>query len=177
MGANSFGQAGDARTAGGDTAFLLSPTKIDDLCQKGVVLLDGGAHHSAAITAKGQCLVWGRMDASQLGVAFTQDSVQDTSVIRCDDRGKPRICLRPTTVPNIGQVTYVACGTDHSIFIGKTGSAHSAGFGFQGQLGHGSNDDINVAQRITAKAVKDKVLTRAGAGGNVSIIAGPSKND
>ncbi|KAI0117906.1 regulator of chromosome condensation 1/beta-lactamase-inhibitor protein II [Nemania sp. FL0031] len=176
-GANSFGQAGDARTAGSDSAVLLSPTKIHDLCQKGVVVLDGGAHHSAAVTANGQCLVWGRIDAGQLGVAFDQDSVQDTDIIRCDDRGKPRICLRPTTVPNIKEVTHVACGTDHTIFIDKTGSAHSTGFGFQGQLGLASNDDVAVAQRITAKSVKDRILTRAGAGGNISVVAGPAKND
>ncbi|KAI0547220.1 regulator of chromosome condensation 1/beta-lactamase-inhibitor protein II [Xylaria curta] len=176
-GANSFGQAGDPHTAGRDSTVLLSPTKIHNLCQKGVVILDGGAHHSAAVTANGQCLVWGRIDAGQLGVAFTSDSIQDTAVIRCDDRGKPRICLRPTAVPNIGQVTHVACGTDHTIFIDKTGSAHSTGFGFQGQLGLASNDDVVVAQRITAKCVKDRILTRASAGGNVSVIAGSARSD
>ncbi|KAI1122958.1 regulator of chromosome condensation 1/beta-lactamase-inhibitor protein II, partial [Nemania abortiva] len=175
-GANSFGQAGDAHTAGSDSAVLLSPTKIHHLCQKGVVILDGGAHHSAAVTANGQCLVWGRIDAGQLGVSFNQDSIQDVATIRCDDRGKPRICLRPTAVPNIGQVTHVACGTDHTIFIDKTGSAHSTGFGFQGQLGLASNDDVVVAQRITAKSVKGRILTRAGAGGNVSVIASPAEN-
>ncbi|KAI0855704.1 regulator of chromosome condensation 1/beta-lactamase-inhibitor protein II [Xylaria cubensis] len=177
-GANSFSQAGDAHTAGSDSAILLSPTKIHNLCQKGVVVLDGGAHHSAAVTANGQCLVWGRIDAGQLGVAFAPDSIHDTAVIRCDDRGKPRFCLRPTTVPNIGQVAYLACGTDHTIFIDKTGSAHSTGFGFQGQLGLASNDDaVVVAQRITAKSVQDRILTRDGAGGNVSLIAGPTRNN
>ncbi|KAI0184926.1 ran exchange factor prp20 [Xylaria flabelliformis] len=128
-----------------DSAILLSPTKIHNLCQKGVVVLDGGAHHSAAVTANGQYL--------------------------------PRICLRPTTVPDIGQVAYVAYGMDHTIFIDKTGSAHSTGFGFQGQLGLASNDDVVVAQRLTAKSVKDRILTRDGAGGNVSLIAGPTRNN
>ncbi|KAF2964343.1 hypothetical protein GQX73_g9222 [Xylaria multiplex] len=175
-GANSFGEAGDPETAGSDSAFLRSPVKVRQLCQKEVTTLAGGAHHSVAVTAGGQCFVWGRIDAGQLGVAFTREQIQDEKHIRCDDRGKPRICLRPTAVPNIEQAVHVACGTDHTVFISKSGAAYSSGFGFQGQLGLVSNDDVEVATLIGAKSVKDRVLIRAGAGGNVSVVAGFAKS-
>ncbi|KAI1294051.1 regulator of chromosome condensation 1/beta-lactamase-inhibitor protein II [Xylaria venustula] len=176
-GANSYGEAGDPETAGSDSAVLRAPVKIRHLCKKGVTTLAGGAHHSAAVTAEGQCLVWGRIDAGQLGVAFTPEQIQDENHIRCDDRGKPRICLRPTAVPTVEQAVHVACGTDHTIFINKSGAAYSSGFGFQGQLGLASNDDVEVATLIGGKAIKSSVLIRAGAGGNVSVVAGFAESD
>lgn len=169
---NSFGEAGHARTAGTNSAFIF-PTKIRDLCQKEVLVLDGGAHHSAAVSANGQCYVWGRIDDGQLGIAFTPEQLLDSTLIRPDDRNKPRICLRPTVVPNVEKVVYVACGTDHTIFIDKGGSAYATGYGFQGQLGLNSTDDVKVAQRITGQNVKGRLLTWAGAGGQFSVIAGP----
>ncbi|TGJ77592.1 hypothetical protein E0Z10_g10679 [Xylaria hypoxylon] len=176
-GANSYGQAGDPKSAGGDSAVLRAPVKIQPLCQKKVTTLAGGAHHSAAVTAGGQCFVWGRIDAGQLGVVFTPEQIQDENSIRCDDRGKPRICLRPTTVPNVEQAVDVACGTDHTLFINKSGAAYSSGFGFQGQLGLGSSDDVEVAALIKAKTVRDRCLIRTGAGGNGSIVADIAKRN
>ncbi|POR38947.1 Uncharacterized protein TPAR_00847 [Tolypocladium paradoxum] len=174
-GLNSFGQAGDAKTAGSDSGLVPFPTKIPGLCGKGVTILSGGAHHSAAVTADGQCLVWGRMDGGQLGVAFTPGQLQDETLVRCDERSKPRICLRPTAVSNVGKGLHVACGTDHTIFVNTDGHAYATGFGSEGQLGLGSDDDVDVAERIGGEGVKDKLLTWAGAGGQFSAVAAPAK--
>jgi len=56
-GLNSYGEAGYATDAGSDSIVLPQPMKIPDLCGKNVAMLGGGAHHSAAVTADGQCLV------------------------------------------------------------------------------------------------------------------------
>lgn len=149
--------------------------KIPGLCGKGVTVLDGGAHHSAAVTADGQFLVWGQIHSGQLGISFTPDQLQDRSLIRHDERNKPGICLRPTGVPNIGKAFHVACGTDHTIFVNTAGSAYATGYGFQGQLGLGSNDDVDVAQRIKGRGVKDRFLSWAGAGGQFSVVAEPAR--
>lgn len=155
----------------------MAPTKIRDLCQKKVIVLDGGAHHSAAVTADGQCLIWGRIDDGQLGIAFTPEQLDDTTLIRYDERNKPRICLRPTAIPDIQQFIHVACSSDHTLLIDLLGNAYSTGYGFQGQLGLNSNDDVKVVQRITGRNVKDRQLTWAGAGGQFSVVAGPVKKD
>ncbi|KAH6619299.1 regulator of chromosome condensation 1/beta-lactamase-inhibitor protein II, partial [Chaetomium sp. MPI-SDFR-AT-0129] len=176
-GLNSFGEAGYAKAAGSDDVILPFPMRIPGLRRKGVVCLAGGAHHSAAVTADGKCFVWGRLDGGQLGIAFSPEQLQDTSLIRYDERNKPRICLRPTSVPGIGTVTHVACGTDHTIFITKEGSAYATGFNSQSQLGLGADeDDVNVAQLIKGKAVKDRVLVWAGAGGQFSVVAARSQH-
>ncbi|UNI20474.1 hypothetical protein JDV02_006555 [Purpureocillium takamizusanense] len=172
-GLNSFGQAGDAKSAGGNEALLPFPMKIPGLCGKGVTLLAGGAHHSVAVAANNDCLVWGRIDGGQLGVSFTSEQLEDEAIVRRDDRNKPRICLRPTLVPHVGKVIHAACGTDHTIFVSSDGHAYSTGFGSEGQLGLGSDDDVSVAERIVGKAVKDKTFRWAGAGGQFSVLAGP----
>lgn len=174
-GLNSFGEAGYAKAAGSDEVILPFPMKIPGLRGKGVVCLAGGAHHSAAVTADGQCLVWGRLDGGQLGVTFSPEQLEDTTVIRHDERGKPRICLRPVPVPGMGGVIHVACGTDHTIFVPREGAAYATGFNSQGQLGFGHEDDVEAAQLIQGKALKDRALTWAGAGGQFSIVTARAK--
>ncbi|KAI1844210.1 hypothetical protein JX266_009694 [Neoarthrinium moseri] len=170
-GLNRFGQAGYAKDAGSDNVCLPYPMKIAGLSGKGVTVLSGGADHSAAVTVDGQCLVWGRIDGGQLGVELDDKQLQDDTLTRRDDRGLPRICLRPVAVPNIGATVYVSCGTGHTIFVNTEGRAYGAGFGSLGQLGIASKDDAKVAERITGAAVKDKTLTWCGAVGLFSMVA------
>ncbi|KAF4468644.1 Regulator of chromosome condensation beta-lactamase-inhibitor II [Fusarium albosuccineum] len=174
-GLNSFGEAGYAKGAGGDSAVLPYPMKIPGLSGQGVMVIAGGAHHSAAVAANGKCLVWGRLDGGQLGINFTPEQLEDEDLIRYDERNKPRICLCPTMVPNIGEVVYVACGTDHTIFVTIEGTAYATGFGSSGQLGLGSYRDIEVARKIKDEHLKHSIITWAGAGGQFSIVAGPDE--
>jgi regulator of chromosome condensation len=169
-GSNRFGEAGYARDAGSDSVLLPYPMKIRGLCGRGVILLAGGANHSAAVTAHGQCLVWGRIDGGQLGVQFSEEQLADDTLIKRDERNRPQICLRPTAVPGIGEAAYVACGTVHTIFINKRGEAYGAGMASEGELGIDA-DEVEVAQRITGEELKERVLTWAGAGGHFSIVA------
>lgn len=106
-GLNNYGQAGYAKTVGSDSAVLPYPMKIPALGDKGVTVLDGGAHHSAAVTARGQCHVWGRIDGGQLGISSTPEQVEDATLIRRDERNKPRICLHPAAVLDVGEAVYV----------------------------------------------------------------------
>lgn len=91
---NSFGEAGDAKTGGSDSALLPFPIEIPGLCGKGVTVLSGGAHHSAAVTADGQCLVWGRLDGGQL---------QDETLVRRHGRNKPAYLPPPNRRPECWQ--------------------------------------------------------------------------
>ncbi|KAI1109774.1 regulator of chromosome condensation [Nemania sp. NC0429] len=172
-GLNRYGQAGYTKDAGSDNTCLPYPMKIPDLAGKGVTILSGGADHSVAVTASGQCFAWGRIDGGQLGVELTDEQSQDDTITRRDERGLPRICLRPILVPNIGTAAYVGCGTGHTIFIDDEGKAYGAGFGSMGQLGIASEDDATVAERITGAAVKGKKLVWCGAGGQFSMVASP----
>ncbi|CAJ2504358.1 Uu.00g117520.m01.CDS01 [Anthostomella pinea] len=170
-GLNRYGQAGYAKDAGSDNVCLPYPMKIPDLAKVGVTALSGGADHSAAVTAEGQCLVWGRIDGGQLGVELTAEQLEDETLTRLDDRGRPRICLRPIPVTNIGMAVHVSCATGHTIFVNTRGEAFGSGFGSMGQLGIASEDDTNVAVRITGGAAKNKQLIWCGTGGQISMVA------
>lgn len=127
------------------------------------------------MTADGRCFAWGKTDSGQLGIDFTSEQLQDTSLLHRNIRDKPQICTRPVLVSHIGHVTHVACGTDHTLFVNADGQAYATGYGFDGQLGLKYTDDVSVAQRLTGKDIKERKISWAGAGGRFSIITEVAK--
>ncbi|KAI5464253.1 hypothetical protein BGZ63DRAFT_401219 [Mariannaea sp. PMI_226] len=55
-------EAGYAGAAGSDEVILRHLMKISNLSHKDAIVLDGGTHRSAAITANGRYLMWRRLD-------------------------------------------------------------------------------------------------------------------
>lgn len=173
-GLNSFGQAGYTKTAGGDDPLVPYPMRIEGLRGKGVQSLDGGHHHSAAVTADGRHFAWGRIDGGQLGIRFSEEQLGDEELIRRDDNDRPRICLVPAEVPTTGRATAVACGTDHTLFVNDEGLVYTTGFGTMGQLGLGNYDDASEATELPKKPCGGRHFVWAGAGGQFSAVAAPA---
>ncbi|KIX02591.1 uncharacterized protein Z518_08532 [Rhinocladiella mackenziei CBS 650.93] len=172
-GLNNFGQTGIPKefdeTGASKGSDVHRPIVVQSLHGKGMVTcIQGGAHHTIAVTDKGELLVWGRLDGNQLGLKMS-DLPQD-EVVR-DSAGHPRILTVPTQIPNIDAV-YAAAGSDHGIAIDKKGKAYSWGFSTTFQTGLGTDDDVEVATLIDNTAVRDKKLVWAGAGGQFSMVAG-----
>lgn len=169
-GLNSFGETAIQENAGDNEAAILHPTVVDSLSGKGITQLSGGAHHSMAVNKEGSCLVWGRLDGYQTGLKI--DSLSDDMVIK-DERGRPRILIQPTPVPEI-KANVVAAGSDHSLAIDADGRPWSWGFSATYQTGQGTQDDIEVATVIENTAVRGKKLNWAGAGGQFSVLTEPA---
>ncbi|KAF6226819.1 hypothetical protein HO173_012323 [Letharia columbiana] len=168
-GANNYCQTGIDERDGEDFANILRPQSIDGLTGHGkVTSISGGNHHSVAVTDGGACLTWGRVDTNALGLSV--DSLAEHDIIR-DAQKKPRILKSATQVPGINAV-HAAAGSDHCVAVTHEGKAYSWGFGVSGQLGLGDTDDVGLATLIENKAVKDKKLVWAGAGGQYSVLAG-----
>ena len=174
-GLNSFGETGIAKDIGeGGEADVHHPTIIEALRGKGkVTCIEGGAHHTVAVTDKGELFVWGRLDGSQLGLELS--SLPEKEVIR-DSHGHPRILMVPTQIPNINAV-HAAAGSDHCIAIGKDGKAYAWGFSTTYQTGLGTDEDVEIATQIDNTAVRGKKLVWAGAGGQFSIVAGVAEEE
>lgn len=171
-GLNNYGQTGIAEGAGGDEAVILHPTIVTSLQDKGkVICIDGGQFHSIAVTEDEKCLTWGRVDGYQVGIKL--DTLPDDDVIR-DARNNPKILTVPTMVPGLSAV-YGAAGTDYSIAVTSDGKAYSWGFGDGYRTGQGTDDDIEVAGLMNGKAITDKKIIWAGAGGQFSVLAGEAK--
>ena len=168
-GLNSYGETGLTRGLGEDEGSVLAPGILHSLKGKGkVTCIRGGAHHSVAVTEKGECLVWGRVDAFQTGIKI--DTLPEDDLVR-DSMDHPRILSVPTRVPGFS-AAFATAGSDHCIAISKDGRAFSWGFSQGFQTGQGTDDDIECATQIDNTAVRGKRLVWAGAGGQFSMIAG-----
>ena len=167
-GLNSYGETGLEDEVGEDEAVILKPKVIESLNGKSITCIEGGAHHSIAVTASGEVLVWGRVDGKQSGIKISDLPSED---IVMDDRDNPRILKKPTAIPGISNATFATAGSDHCIALNAEGLAYSWGFSANYQTGQGTDEDVEVATHIDNTAVRGKVLTWAGAGGQYSIVA------
>ena len=95
-GLNTFGETGVATGAGEPAAVVSVPTRVSSLENCGVVSIRGGSHHSVAVTQDGDCLVWGRVDGFQTGLALA--SLPEDALIR-DESGRARVLVVPTKIP------------------------------------------------------------------------------
>ncbi|ORY84792.1 regulator of chromosome condensation 1/beta-lactamase-inhibitor protein II [Protomyces lactucae-debilis] len=169
-GLNQFGQCGiTMQELGEDGAVIAVPTLIDGLAGMDIKQITGGEHHSAAITTDGALLVWGRLDACQLGLK--RDALPSTAV--SDASGKPRYIPTPTPLVFDGttKAAHIACGTHHNILVDEQGHAWSWGFGESYQVGQGPpGEDVEVPTRIVNTATEGKQMCLAGAGGQFSLL-------
>ncbi|KAF2398475.1 RCC1/BLIP-II [Trichodelitschia bisporula] len=172
-GMNTFGQTAVPENAGEMGSQITKPKLVKALEKRGVTMIDGGLQHSVAVTADGECLVWGRMDGSQLGIDLkTLDLDDDSLVLKQGDR--PKALLKPTPVDIPGGCKFVAAASDHTIAISREGKAYSWGFNASYQLGQGHDEDVPVATHIDNTAVRGKELDWAGCGGQFSILTAPA---
>ncbi|KAI5842931.1 regulator of chromosome condensation 1/beta-lactamase-inhibitor protein II [Morchella snyderi] len=173
-GLNQFGQCGiyDEQKAGEDATVVPVPTRISSLDQYNIVHVAAGEHHSAAITDDGKLLMWGRLDANQLGIDLT--TLPPADVIS-DISGKPRFLAIPHPIPG-RKFKWIGCGTHHNIAIDVDGTAFSWGFGDSYQTGHGPPAvDVPLPTKIENSATKEVEMVFADAGGQFSVLAGIPK--
>lgn len=97
-GLNSYGETGIPVRPGEQLREVVHPPqKVGSIAGKKVKTVQGGAHHSVAVTTDSDCLVWGRADGGQCGIDV--DSLAENNVVR-DSRGRIRILSVPTAVPS-----------------------------------------------------------------------------
>ncbi|KAH8179077.1 regulator of chromosome condensation (RCC1) repeat domain-containing protein [Sarocladium implicatum] len=168
-GLNNFGELGIESNAGEDDAVVLRPVKVEGLEGKNIADIDGGEHHSLACSDKGELYTWGRVDGYQVGFEFDSLSTDNTIY---DDRGQARILFKPTAHTSVSNIASVAAGTDNSFAVTKDGKVYSWGFSSNYQTGQGTIDDIKVPTLIDNTAIRGKMITGAGAGGQYSVLTG-----
>ena len=173
-GVNSFGGTGIRKGAGDDNAVVYNPTMVETLNLEDdtIVHMDGGQHHSIAVTQKGKALIWGRIDGYQTGLDMA--TVPLSSTIQ-DSNGRPRIVIVPTAIPNVGQVTFASAGTDHTILLNDLGHAYAWGLSATYQTGLATTDDVQHPTRIDNTAIRGKMLNFSDCGGQFSILTSPAE--
>ncbi len=116
-GANGSGQLGLGYTS----TSVTTPTEVAALSGVTVSSISAGYYHSAAITADGRLLAWGKNTYGQLGLGDTTDRSS------------------PTVVPTfVGMtVSRVVAGCHHTLANTSDGRAWCFGWNYYGQLGLG----------------------------------------
>ncbi|OTA66010.1 RCC1/BLIP-II protein [Hypoxylon sp. EC38] len=165
-GLNNFAQTGHPDRAGTDNAIVTNPKVVHALRDYEIVHVAGGMHHSVACTADGKLFTWGRIDGHQVGLPRDAFTEQNTIM----DKGKPRILVEPTLIPNVS-ASFVAVGIDTSIAVTPEGQAYSWGFSENYQTGQGTTDDIETPTLIDNSAIRGEKIVWAGAGGQFSMLA------
>lgn len=174
-GLNNFGETGIMDNAGQDDAVITKPQVVEALKGKTIISLKGGGHHSIAATDTGDCLIWGRIDGHQIGIAAEDIAKMPADDVIKDDKGDPRIIAVPQKVSAIkGKAVQVTTSSDHNLVITEEGKAWSWGFSANYQTGQGQVDDVLVATMIDNTAVRDKKLNGAMTGGQFSILTAPA---
>ncbi|KAF2473243.1 RCC1/BLIP-II [Lindgomyces ingoldianus] len=170
-GANNYGETGFPDNAGSDNATVSPPRIIAVLEGLNIQSIACGSHHNVALSTNGNCYVWGRCDGSQTGIPLSQLTAIDDECIVKKQNNKPKILIQPTRLPSLSDVVMVACGSEHSIAITKSGKAYSWGFSANFQTGQGTLADIETPTLIDNTASKSAKYIWAGAGGQYSIMA------
>lgn len=170
-GLSGVAQTGIAEDAGDGKlveSHLLAVVKSFNKFGK-VICIDGGLHHSVAVTDKGELLVWGRLDGSQLGLDIA--SLPKADIQLNFSSNKPEGLKVPTQIPGI-DAHQAAAGSDHCVAVAKDGKAYSWGFSVNYQTGLNTIDEVKIATHIDNTAVRGKQLVEAGCGGQFSVLAG-----
>ena len=169
-GSNNFGQTGFRRGTGEGGSTICPPQKVPALQGIPMKMVDGGLHHSIGLTQSGECLVWGRTDGFQMGLRMTALALDNPSQVIADSRGRPRILLKPTSLP-LPPCVHVSTGSDHCFAVTAEGKAYSWGFNVTYQCGQGTTDDVEVATLMNGKQIRDEKLCWAGGGGQYGMLA------
>ncbi|KAH9825530.1 Guanine nucleotide exchange factor SRM1 [Teratosphaeria destructans] len=175
-GLNNMGQTGHPENAGEDGAAIHNANIVASLKGKNVTSIVGGAKHSVAATANGECFVWGSMKQGESGIPRDDlnDLPEDILMKVYDENKKvtyPAILLQPTKIDDIdGAVTNVAANSDTSIAVTKEGKAYSWGFSGNYQTGTGSDDTEVEATMIDNTAIREQIVTGAGVGGQFGFL-------
>ncbi|RYO75151.1 hypothetical protein DL766_005204 [Monosporascus sp. MC13-8B] len=166
-GLNNYSQTGHSDQAGKSNAVVPAPTVVRAFQKKGIIHIDGGAHHSLACSSEGELFTFGRVDGHQLGLR--EDAFNEENTI-FDPEGRPRILKIPTVVPDV-KASFVASGSDTSIAISPDGRGYSWGFSENYQTGQATRKDVEVPTPVESDDLAGKRLVWAGVGGQYGMVA------
>jgi alpha-tubulin suppressor-like RCC1 family protein len=162
FGFNEFGQLGSTANIGTGSPNP-RPTVVELGGEIGpVTQVAAGADHSLVVTASGQLYAFGFNEFGQLGSSA--------------DNGTGQANPTPTLVSlpgEIGPVTQVAAGGNHSLVVTASGQLYAFGVNFFGQLGSATNSATNnpnpTPTRVTLAGEVGPV-TQVAAGANHSLV-------
>jgi alpha-tubulin suppressor-like RCC1 family protein len=135
MGSNGSGQLGDGTTS--------KTNQPEQIVASNVTAIATGRHHSLFLKSDGSLWAMGGNDYGQLG-----DGTYSTNAPYYYGTNRPEQIVA-------SNVTKIATGTYHSLFLKSDGSLWVMGFNYSGQLGDGTYNNTNRPKQIVASNVTE----------------------
>ncbi|KAH6946084.1 hypothetical protein HPB50_011597 [Hyalomma asiaticum] len=121
-------------------------------------LVSGGKHHTLLLSEEGSVFSLGRKEYGRLGLGTSTPANNDDQAT-------------PFQVPGLSGCVDISCGEAVSYAIDGEGRLHSWGFGTNGQLGHGGDDDLFEPKVVAGKFAGKKTLVVSGGGQHAVMLA------
>jgi regulator of chromosome condensation len=160
-GLNTYGQCGldDAKV---ENIPAVAPIKA--LKNEHIVDIQGGEHHSIALTEDGRLFGFGRSDSHQLGLGYTElpgteDSTSHKKAIRT-----------PTLIADLPPIESISVGGNHTLALTRDGDVYAWGFGEMLACGNGVEEDVEKPLKLHGQQIEGAKVIKIAAGGQHSVI-------
>lgn len=158
-GLNNYHQMGGQAQSSSENGTVISVPQPLTSCEgHRWKLVSGGQHHTLLLSEEGTVFSLGRKEYGRLGLGTSTPAGNN-------DQDKP------APVPGLSGCVDVSCGEAVSYAIDGEGRLHSWGFGTNGQLGHGGDDDLFEPKAVAGKFAGKKALVVSGGGQHAVILA------
>ena len=164
----SWGDGDGGKLGHGDEQNQLLPKKVEAFAGRRVVAVSAGFGYSIAITADGSVWSWGRGSEGRLGHGHQQNQLLPKKVEAFADQRV--VAVSAGGGHNFAHVTVFA-GGHHSLAITADGALWSWGWGGEGRLGHGDQQNQLLPKKIEAFAGQRVVAVSAGCDHSLTITA------
>jgi len=141
VGLNSNGNLGV-----GDTTDRYIPVEITYFTNKNITQIACGVHHTMFLASDGKVYSCGDNGYGQLGLGDTNKRNTPFEITFLSDKN----------------ITHVACGLWHTMFLASDGKVYSCGYNAYGQLGLGNTTNYDTPQEITFLSYKINTYVTCG---------------
>uniref|UniRef100_A0A023GN11 Putative regulator of chromosome condensation 1 n=1 Tax=Amblyomma triste TaxID=251400 RepID=A0A023GN11_AMBTT len=155
FGLNNYHQLGGSDEGG---TILHMPELLGSCAGHRWKAVSGGQHHALLLNEEGSVFSMGRKEYGRLGLGAANPPDNDDQET-------------PGPVPGLSNCTEISCGEAVSFAVDEEGRLHSWGFGTNGQLGHGEDEDVFEPKVVGGKLTGKKTLVVSGGGQHTVILA------
>ncbi|KAG0199388.1 hypothetical protein BGX28_007341 [Mortierella sp. GBA30] len=165
-GLNTYGQCGNEDPT---TENVPSVAPIAALQDEHVIDIQGGEHHTVALTKTGTVYGFGRSDSHQLGLGYTEaPGSEDTS-------SHKKAIRKPTVIPGLPVIKAISVGGNHTLALSEEGDVYAWGFGEMLACGNGEEEDVEKPLKLTGQKIENHRVVCVAAGGQHSVILATPK--
>ncbi|KAF9349036.1 hypothetical protein BGX26_012621 [Mortierella sp. AD094] len=160
-GLNTYGQCGNEDPK---TENIPSVALIDGLRSETIADVQGGEHHTIALTKEGKLYGFGRSDSHQLGLGYTEEPGSE------DSSSHKKAIRHPTLITGLPSIKAISVGGNHTLALTQTGDVYAWGFGEMLACGNGEEEDVEKPLKLTGQQIEKCRVIKVAAGGQHSVI-------